>query len=147
MALNELKMDAFSFSRRAVFKNVSKRQNPIFLRFSSAKTMNFFEISQNLKNRTCHTHVFFTILGIFFIRKKYGGKNFFMAEIGFYKEKWPFPPYFWKFSKVIKYTCFRNFRKIAILRGSKLSLYSLFFKSVKRFEEISTSILRIFLET
>ena len=40
------------------------------------------------------THVFFTILGIFFIRKKYGGKNFFSAEIGFYKEKWPFPPYF-----------------------------------------------------
>ena len=27
------------------------------------------------------THVFFTIFGIFFIRKKYGGK-------------WPFPPYF-----------------------------------------------------
>ena len=38
MALNELKMGAFSFSRRAVFKNVSKRQNPIFLRISTAKT-------------------------------------------------------------------------------------------------------------
>ena len=53
-----------------------------------------------------------------------------MAEIGifplfsdFYKEKWPFPPYFWKFSKVIKYTCFRKSRKMAILRGSKLENY------------------------
>ena len=135
MALNELKMGAFSFSRRAVFKNVSKRQNPIFLRDSTAKTRFFSKISQNLKNRTWQTHVFFTILGIFFIRKKYGGKNFFMAEIGFYKEKWPFPPYFWEFSKVIKYTCFRKSRKMAILRGSKLSLYSLFFRSLKRFSK------------
>ena len=77
-------MGALSFSRRAVFKNVSKRQNPIFLRISTAKTMNFFEISQNLKNRTCQTHVFFHDFGDFFYKEKIWRKKIFIWR------KWPF---------------------------------------------------------
>ena len=42
--------------------------------------------------------------------------------------------------KLMKYTCFRNFRKIAILRGSKLSRYSIFFRSETCIEKISTYI-------
>ena len=134
MALNELKMGAFSFSRRAVFKNVSKRKNPIFLRFSSAKTMNFSLNPKNLKNRTCLTHVFFAIFGIFFYKEKIWRKNFFIRKNSNFRH------IFENSRKLMKYTCFRNFRKIAILRGSKLSRYSIFFRSETCIEKISTYI-------
>ena len=80
------------------------------------------------------THVFFTIFGIFFIRKKYGGKNFFIRKNSNFRH------IFENSRKLMKYTCFRNFRKIAILRGSKLSRYSIFFRSETCIEKISTYI-------
>ena len=81
-----------------------------------------------------------------------GAKNLdFMAEIGILERKRPKNFGFSKnyggngnFSslnrKLMKYTCFRNFRKIAILRGSKLSRYSIFFRSDFTVEKISTYI-------
>ena len=51
------------------------------------------------------THVFSPILEKFFIRKKYGVKKF------FYKEKFQFPPYFRKFSKVDEIHVFSKFSK------------------------------------
>ena len=57
------------------------------------------------KIRTCLTHVFFTIFGIFFYKEKIWRKKF------FYKEKFQFPPYFRKFSKVDEIHVFSKFSK------------------------------------
>ena len=77
---------------------------------------------------------FSRFLGFFFIRKKYGGKKFFIRKNSNFRH------IFENSRKLMKYTCFRNFRKIAILRGSKLSRYSIFFRSDFTVEKISTYI-------
>ena len=69
-----------------------------------------------------------------FIRKKYGVKIFFIRKNSNFRH------IFENSRKLMKYTCFRNFRKIAILRGSKLSRYSIFFRSETCIEKISTYI-------
>ena len=64
-----------------------------------------------------------------------------MAEkIFFIRKNSNFRHIFENSRKLMKYTCFRNFRKIAILRGSKLSRYSIFFRSDFTVEKISTYI-------
>ena len=88
------KLNAPIFSSfRAIFKAVE--------RFWAKK---FFIVK--FKIRTCLTHVFFTIFGIFFFYKeKIWRKKF------FYKEKFQFPPYFRKFSKVDEIHVFSKFSK------------------------------------
>ena len=66
--------------------------------------------------------------------------GFFLSFRIFIRKNSNFRHIFENSRKLMKYTCFRNFRKIAILRGSKLSRYSIFFRSHFTVEKISTYI-------